>query len=620
MLAARAFPGEGSIAYAPIAELLRAGLALDGATHRLAGVPHPVLAEVARLVSLPADLGVRENPAAAESPAARARLLDAVAVVVTALVAGPVPGLVVVEDVQWADDASREAVRYLARRLTGRSLLLVLTWRSEELDTAGAVFVDAVDALPDTVRVPLERLDTEDVATLVAAAGAGATGWDPASLAAESEGLPLYVVEAIAAGPSAEGEAPRGVRALLHERLASVGETAAQVLAAAAVIGRTFDLGTVRAASGRSEDETIDALEELVRRAIVREADRGGEPVFDFGHARLRDAAYEEIGLARRRLLHRRVAEVLRSAGRQDAARLAQIAGHELGAGRDVAAADAYRRRRPHGPGGVRQSRGARAPVGGARARPPGRRRSRAGDRRGADGGRRLRGSDRRARGQPPPRRTTRGSPRSSSAWAACTPGAAMPRPRPRISTRRSRARPTRPNVPSSSWSGGRWRSARATWRSRARLRATRVQSPSTLDDPRTEASIARLAGLVAHRAGDPATAHAELTRSLELAATTDGDDPGPAIAARNALALVEAERGDRAAAIGLLEEALAECRRTGEPHLEAAVENNLADQLHAAGRSEEAMTHLKRAVALFAEVGGRPGELEPEIWKLVSW
>ncbi len=65
---------------------------------------------------------------------------------------------------------------------------------------------------------------------------------------------------------------------------------------------------------------------------------------------------------------------------------------------------------------------------------------------------------------------------------------------------------------------------------------------------------------------------------------------------------------------------ALVECRRTGETHLEAAVENNLADQLRAAGRVEESMAHLKRAVMLFAEVGGRPGELEPEIWKLVSW
>jgi tetratricopeptide (TPR) repeat protein len=82
----------------------------------------------------------------------------------------------------------------------------------------------------------------------------------------------------------------------------------------------------------------------------------------------------------------------------------------------------------------------------------------------------------------------------------------------------------------------------------------------------------------------------------------------------------VEAAAGDHETAITLLEEALAECRRTGETHLEAAVENNLADQLHAVGRADEAMDHLRRAVALFAEVGGRPGELEPEIWKLVAW
>jgi len=340
-LAARAFPGEGAIAYGPIAELLRAGLSMDDASRRLAGLPPTVLMEVARLVPVPAELAVRDATPAAASPAARARLLDAIAATIGALVAGPSPGLVAVEDLQWADDASREALRYLARRLAGRPLLLVLTWRAEELDGPGATFADAVEALPGTVAITLDRLAAPDVSRLVAAADG--TGWDAGNLAAESEGLPLYVVEALAAGPGAAGEAPRGVRALLRERLASVSETAGQVLATAAVIGRTFDLGTVRVASGRSEDEAIDALEELVRRAIVREVDRGGEPVFDFSHARLRDAAYEDIGLARRRLLHRRVAEVLRSGGRQDAARLAQIAGHELAAGRDAEAADAYR-------------------------------------------------------------------------------------------------------------------------------------------------------------------------------------------------------------------------------------------------------------------------------------
>ena len=92
------------------------------------------------------------------------------------------------------------------------------------------------------------------------------------------------------------------------------------------------------------------------------------------------------------------------------------------------------------------------------------------------------------------------------------------------------------------------------------------------------------------------------------------------AIAAGNALALVEASAGDRDAAIALLETAREAARLTGELHLEAAVENNLADQLHAAGHPDEAMVHLKRAVTLFADIGGRPGELEPEIWKLVTW
>src|SRR3972149_3219523 len=59
------------------------------------------------------------------------------------------------------------------------------------------------------------------------------------------------------------------------------GGTATQVLSAAAVIGRSFHLHLVHGTSGRSEDETIGALEELVRRGIVREL--GGSPEAAFG-------------------------------------------------------------------------------------------------------------------------------------------------------------------------------------------------------------------------------------------------------------------------------------------------------------------------------------------------
>ena len=66
-------------------------------------------------------------------------------------------------------------------------------------------------------------------------------------------------------------------------------------------------------------------------------------------------------------------------------------------------------------------------------------------------------------------------------------------------------------------------------------------------------------------------------------------------------------------------EEALGVYQRTGDRHREAAVHNNLADLLHRAGRGEEAMAHLKEAVAIFADVGTEPGAFEPAVWKLVE-
>ncbi len=71
---------------------------------------------------------------------------------------------------------------------------------------------------------------------------------------------------------------------------------------------------------------------------------------------------------------------------------------------------------------------------------------------------------------------------------------------------------------------------------------------------------------------------------------------------------------------IALLESALEECRVTGSRHLEAALENNLADVLHRANRPEASMDHLKRAASLFADVGGMPDVLDPNVWRLSVW
>ncbi len=65
--------------------------------------------------------------------------------------------------------------------------------------------------------------------------------------------------------------------------------------------------------------------------------------------------------------------------------------------------------------------------------------------------------------------------------------------------------------------------------------------------------------------------------------------------------------------------DALSLCAAQGDRHREAALHNNLADIEHASGLADEAMSHLKQAVRIFAEVG-EPDTMEPEIWKLVDW
>ena len=149
-------------------------------------------------------------------------------------------------------------------------------------------------------------------------------------LFAASEGLPLYVAEALAGETlPVPGSMPAGVGSVLRVRLAAIDETSGQVLAAAAVIGRSFDIAILRFASGRSDDETVEAIDAATRHGLIHATASG----YDFNHGALRDLAYEAITMARRRLLHRRVAEALRldlgRSGRDDLARLVLIASHE---------------------------------------------------------------------------------------------------------------------------------------------------------------------------------------------------------------------------------------------------------------------------------------------------
>ena len=130
------------------------------------------------------------------------------------------------------------------------------------------------------------------------------------------------------------------MRAVLGARLGQLPDGARRLAEVAAVIGRPFSVGLLVSATGIGEPELVDHLDELWRRRIIR--DQG--LTYDFSHDKLRAVALEMLSPARRRQLHRAVAEAIAVEFRHDLdAASPQLAAHYDQAGMVEPAIDAYR-------------------------------------------------------------------------------------------------------------------------------------------------------------------------------------------------------------------------------------------------------------------------------------
>lgn len=649
VLAARCYPGEAGLAYGPVAAALRSGLARAPAS-ALDAVPDVYLAEAARLV--PELAPTRPNlpsPPPLEGPGAQSHFFEGVCRVLVALArrghaAQPEgadrPGILLVDDAQWADSASLDVLVYLSRRLAEFPIVVLLAWRSGE--SAQAMTLD--DLLASARRagratvVSLSRLPLpviRELARLGAPSGASDEAF-VTRLYEETEGLPFFLVEYLAAlaadptlftpGPDRTREQwtlPGGVRELLRSRLRGVDETGWQLLTTAAVIGRSFAFDTLREASGRGEEETVSALEALIARGLVRElnAPAGAGPSYDFSHEKLRAQVYDETSLARRRLLHRRVAEALavRSRAARDPAALAgQIAAHYQSAGYEREAATYY----------VQAGERARALYANAEALAHFQTALALGYPQAA----RLHeaiGDLRTLRGEYSAALTN-----YEAALALGMDPAGIGRKLSGVYARRGE------------WelAEGHLRDALAAWDEagppaerahafadwslivrqrgepeRARELAERArQLAEASGDPRAQAQAHNMLGMLARDRGLPDEALTHLRTSLDLASRRN--DPAAQAAALNNLALVHAALGEVHEARELTERALALCRALGDRHREAALRNNLADLLHGSGDTEGAMTQLIAAVSILAEISAEGGTPQPEIWKLTEW
>jgi class 3 adenylate cyclase len=313
--------------------------------------------DVARIVSEIRDRVDVEIRPAGDPEDDRWRLLQAVTGFLRSA-SSVQPLLLVLEDLHWADRGTLDLLIHLARNLhtddaTGRRarLLIVGTYRDVEVDRAHPLSGALAELRRNQsfLRIPLRGLTVDEVHRMYQAIRGQEIAWAQAeAVHRQTEGNPLFVQEVLrylveeglvvreggrwVPQQGVGAGIPEGLRDVVGKRLSRLSPECNRLLAVAAVIGRDFDLETLRGVAGLSEDELLAGIEEAVRVGVLEERSLPGAVRYRFAHAYFRQSLYEEMIAPRRLRLHQEVARVLEAqyASRKEehAAELAEHYGH----------------------------------------------------------------------------------------------------------------------------------------------------------------------------------------------------------------------------------------------------------------------------------------------------
>jgi AAA ATPase domain len=275
------------------------------------------------------------------------RLFESVVMLLSALGDGG-PLLFIIEDLQWSDPATRDLVDYLARRAPSLPLLVLATYRSDELHRRhplrSTVHGWRRGGLAEFVELaPLRRDDVSAMSQAILDDEVSEEFRD--YIHERSEGSPLALEEmlreAIDRGdifrsargwdrkPLTQLRIPRAVAEVVLLRLDRLDEHKTSVLNAASVLGRSFSYRALAVITALVDATVRAALEELVKDQML-EPDAETRGYFRFRHALIQEAVYDQILSPHRDDLHLRVADVLRNAN----APAVEVGSHLLRGGR----------------------------------------------------------------------------------------------------------------------------------------------------------------------------------------------------------------------------------------------------------------------------------------------
>lgn len=324
-LVGRCFQAEASFPYAPLIDLLRSPGA-NQSKHRTpessAGINDPgkLLAEL--IVPMPDGL----RTTAFHPEQEKHRIFDALTTLILSQTSIQ-PVFMVLEDVHWSDEISREYLLYLARRAASHPFLLILSYRNDEIDPELRHFLAEIDHERLAVDIGLSPLARDSVGSMLQAILAlerpvSAEFLDAIYL--QTEGNPFFVEEVLksilVAGDLSNARStwdhvapdevriPWSVQDAVWRRLSRISPPAQHVLTLAAVAGQRFDFSLLHELTGQPEAELLSLIKELITAQLVIEE---SVEAFAFRHALTRHAIYRELLARERQATHRVIAEAL---------------------------------------------------------------------------------------------------------------------------------------------------------------------------------------------------------------------------------------------------------------------------------------------------------------------
>jgi len=330
-LVGHCYDREDPVPFVPFVEILEAALERAPNHESFRALLGADAAEISRLLPQLRRL-FSDIPAVMDlAPAQSQRMLfNAVGELLTRMAAGK-PLLLLLEDLHWADQGTLSLLNHLARWVHKIPVLIAGNYRDNELDSNGSLAhtLEELIRLGLVEQVSLRGLPENAVAEMIRSLGESEPS--PALvglLHKTTDGNPFFVGELFrhlaergrlsdfddqvrAELRSDQLVLPQSLRLVIGRRVNRVSDETRSVLAAAAVVGRSFPFALLQAATRTDPDALLDRVEEAEKAGLISSELVHHDAQFKFAHELIRRVVLDELSAVRRQRLHLSVAEAI---------------------------------------------------------------------------------------------------------------------------------------------------------------------------------------------------------------------------------------------------------------------------------------------------------------------